>query len=196
MSGCIRVQSDLCDAQAPVAAGAAFGGFAQGLSGFAFGLIALSIWVWVLDPTESRRSSSSGRSPGSLRRRASSAAPGSRRSSCRLSPADAVSAGSAGSWAAWGGSPVPHPFCGHGSRLGPAHTARRLPDVQAVHALPDDDRLCVFGRRHDRPAVAACRYAAGMFVASRIGSRLYYRISDGPSAAPFSDSWRPPASSS
>jgi hypothetical protein len=33
-----------------VAAGAAFGGFAQGLSGFAFGLIALSIWVWVLDP--------------------------------------------------------------------------------------------------------------------------------------------------
>lgn len=34
-----------------VAAGAAFGGFAQGLSGFAFGLIALSIWVWVLDPT-------------------------------------------------------------------------------------------------------------------------------------------------
>ncbi len=34
-----------------IAAGAAFGGFAQGLSGFAFGLIALSIWVWVLDPT-------------------------------------------------------------------------------------------------------------------------------------------------
>lgn len=34
-----------------VAAGAAFGGFAQGLSGFAFGLIALSLWVWVLDPT-------------------------------------------------------------------------------------------------------------------------------------------------
>jgi uncharacterized protein len=34
-----------------VATGAAFGGFAQGLSGFAFGLIALSIWVWVLDPT-------------------------------------------------------------------------------------------------------------------------------------------------
>ena len=33
-----------------VAAGAAFGGFAQGLSGFAFGLIAISIWVWVLDP--------------------------------------------------------------------------------------------------------------------------------------------------
>ena len=33
-----------------VAAGAALGGFAQGLSGFAFGLIALSIWVWVLDP--------------------------------------------------------------------------------------------------------------------------------------------------
>jgi uncharacterized membrane protein YfcA len=34
-----------------VALGAAFGGFAQGLSGFAFGLMALSIWVWVLDPT-------------------------------------------------------------------------------------------------------------------------------------------------
>jgi uncharacterized membrane protein YfcA len=33
-----------------VAVGAAFGGFAQGLSGFAFGLIALSIWVSVLDP--------------------------------------------------------------------------------------------------------------------------------------------------
>jgi hypothetical protein len=34
-----------------VAAGGAFGGFAQGLSSFAFRLIALSIWVWVLDPT-------------------------------------------------------------------------------------------------------------------------------------------------
>jgi uncharacterized protein len=34
-----------------VAAGAAFGGFAQGLCGSAFGLIALSIWVWVVDPT-------------------------------------------------------------------------------------------------------------------------------------------------
>jgi uncharacterized protein len=33
-----------------VALGAAVGGFAQGLSGFAFGLLALSIWVWVLDP--------------------------------------------------------------------------------------------------------------------------------------------------
>jgi uncharacterized membrane protein YfcA len=34
-----------------VALGAVFGGFAQGLSGFAFGLVALGIWVWVLDPT-------------------------------------------------------------------------------------------------------------------------------------------------
>jgi uncharacterized membrane protein YfcA len=34
-----------------VVLGAAAGGFAQGLSGFAFGLVALSIWVWVLEPT-------------------------------------------------------------------------------------------------------------------------------------------------
>jgi uncharacterized protein len=33
-----------------IAIGAAVGGFAQGLSGFAFGLVALSIWVWVLAP--------------------------------------------------------------------------------------------------------------------------------------------------
>src|SRR3954470_11271791 len=33
-----------------VALGAAAGGFVQGLSGFAFGLVALSIWAWVLDP--------------------------------------------------------------------------------------------------------------------------------------------------
>lgn len=30
--------------------GAIVAGFAQGISGFAFGLIALSIWAWVLDP--------------------------------------------------------------------------------------------------------------------------------------------------
>src|SRR5215208_2506330 len=33
-----------------VPAGAAFAGFAHGLSGFAIGLIALSFWIWVLDP--------------------------------------------------------------------------------------------------------------------------------------------------
>jgi hypothetical protein len=31
-------------------AGAALGGFVQGLSGFAFGLIALAVWAWVLEP--------------------------------------------------------------------------------------------------------------------------------------------------
>src|SRR5712671_3548281 len=34
-----------------VALGAAFGGFVQGLSGFAFGLVALGIWAWSVDPT-------------------------------------------------------------------------------------------------------------------------------------------------
>jgi uncharacterized protein len=34
-----------------VAAGAAIAGFVQGLSGFAFGLIAMAIWAWALDPT-------------------------------------------------------------------------------------------------------------------------------------------------
>ena len=33
-----------------VALGAAAGGFVQGLSGFAFGLVALAIWAWALDP--------------------------------------------------------------------------------------------------------------------------------------------------
>ncbi|MGF6876064.1 sulfite exporter TauE/SafE family protein [Paraburkholderia sp. MM5477-R1] len=33
-----------------VAVGAAAGGFVQGLSGFAFGLVAMSVWVWSLDP--------------------------------------------------------------------------------------------------------------------------------------------------
>lgn len=33
-----------------VALGAAVAGFVQGLSGFAFGLVAMSIWVWVIDP--------------------------------------------------------------------------------------------------------------------------------------------------
>jgi hypothetical protein len=34
-----------------VAVGSVAGGFVQGLSGFAFGLIALGIWAWVIDPT-------------------------------------------------------------------------------------------------------------------------------------------------
>lgn len=34
-----------------VALGAAAGGFVQGLSGFAFGLVALGIWAWSVDPT-------------------------------------------------------------------------------------------------------------------------------------------------
>lgn len=35
-----------------VALGAAIAGFTQGLSGFAFGMVSMSIWVWVLDPHE------------------------------------------------------------------------------------------------------------------------------------------------
>src|SRR5437588_9960473 len=35
---------------AAVALGAALGGFVQGLSGFAFGLVALGIWAWSVDP--------------------------------------------------------------------------------------------------------------------------------------------------
>lgn len=34
-----------------VAAGAAAAGFVQGLSGFAFGLVAMAIWAWGLEPT-------------------------------------------------------------------------------------------------------------------------------------------------
>lgn len=33
-----------------VALGAVLAGFVQGLSGFAFGLVAMSIWAWVIDP--------------------------------------------------------------------------------------------------------------------------------------------------
>ena len=33
-----------------VALGAAAGGFVQGLSGFAFGLVAMAVWAWLLDP--------------------------------------------------------------------------------------------------------------------------------------------------
>lgn len=33
-----------------VAIGAAAGGFIQGLSGFAFGLVALGVWAWTIDP--------------------------------------------------------------------------------------------------------------------------------------------------
>ena len=36
---------------AAVALGAILGGFIQGLSGFAFGLVALGIWAWSIDPT-------------------------------------------------------------------------------------------------------------------------------------------------
>ncbi|TCZ56750.1 sulfite exporter TauE/SafE family protein [Roseicella aquatilis] len=35
---------------AAVALGAALAGFVQGLSGFAFGLVAMAVWAWVLDP--------------------------------------------------------------------------------------------------------------------------------------------------
>ncbi len=34
----------------PLLAGAAIGGFVQGLSGFAYGLVALAIWAWVMEP--------------------------------------------------------------------------------------------------------------------------------------------------
>ena len=34
----------------PLILGAALGGFVQGLSGFAFGLVALAIWAWVMEP--------------------------------------------------------------------------------------------------------------------------------------------------
>lgn len=33
-----------------IVAGAVAAGFVQGLSGFAFGLVAMSFWVWTLDP--------------------------------------------------------------------------------------------------------------------------------------------------
>jgi uncharacterized protein len=33
-----------------VALGAAVGGFVQGLSGFAFGLAAMAIWAWCIEP--------------------------------------------------------------------------------------------------------------------------------------------------
>ena len=35
---------------AVVVLGAALAGFVQGLSGFAFGLVALAVWAWVLEP--------------------------------------------------------------------------------------------------------------------------------------------------
>lgn len=34
----------------PVLAGALLAGFIQGLTGFAYGLVAMSVWVWVLEP--------------------------------------------------------------------------------------------------------------------------------------------------
>lgn len=39
-----------------VAAGAIVAGFVQGMSGFAFGLVAMSFWAWVLEPRRSARS--------------------------------------------------------------------------------------------------------------------------------------------
>ena len=33
-----------------VALGAAAGGFVQGLTGFAFGMVAMAVWAWFLDP--------------------------------------------------------------------------------------------------------------------------------------------------
>jgi len=33
-----------------IAIGAMVAGFVQGLSGFAFGLVAMSFWVWTIDP--------------------------------------------------------------------------------------------------------------------------------------------------
>ena len=30
--------------------GAVIAGFVQGLSGFAFGMVAMSFWVWIIDP--------------------------------------------------------------------------------------------------------------------------------------------------
>ena len=43
-------EAALDDAYALVALGAVLGGFVQGLSGFAFGLTATSIWAWALSP--------------------------------------------------------------------------------------------------------------------------------------------------
>ena len=34
----------------PLLAGAVIGGFVQGLSGFAYGLVALAVWAWVMEP--------------------------------------------------------------------------------------------------------------------------------------------------
>ena len=35
-----------------IALGAAAAGFVQGLSGFAFGMVAMSFWAWVLEPRD------------------------------------------------------------------------------------------------------------------------------------------------
>ena len=43
-----------------VAAGAIAGGFVQGLSGFGFGLVAMSFWAWVLDPVSAASMSVTG----------------------------------------------------------------------------------------------------------------------------------------
>ena len=38
-----------------VVVGAIVAGFVQGLSGFAFALVAMSIWAWTLDPKLAKR---------------------------------------------------------------------------------------------------------------------------------------------
>src|SRR3954468_24886423 len=45
-----RPTSDKLDLILTVALGAALAGFIQGLSGFGFGLTAMAIWAWTLDP--------------------------------------------------------------------------------------------------------------------------------------------------
>ncbi len=42
--------TDPLDAALIVAAGAAAAGFAQGVTGFAFSVVALSFWAWALPP--------------------------------------------------------------------------------------------------------------------------------------------------
>jgi hypothetical protein len=238
-----ELQSDLCDAQAPSPLGQPPAALrrvspvspsdsSRSASGYG-----CSIQTW------SRRSSSSGRSPASLRRRASCAAPGSRRSSCRLPPAarsgwrccamsirwhsrsasaccsccgalrccshaicrksrgeaglrTAVSAGSAASWAASAGSPVPHPFCGRSYAAGTGtHSAPSSRFKLCMHCLTmfayassgavTTDLLSLLA-----VTLPACSSPHGSEAASITGSAI------GPSAAPFSDSWRSPASSS
>jgi hypothetical protein len=167
-----------------VAAGAAFGGFAQGLSGFAFGLIALSIWVWVLDPTLLAPLIVFGSLAGQF------ATAGILRHAwkpslflpCVVGGALGVPFGVALlRWVdplafkigvgvllvLWCPTmllvrdlPCAHSL-GPGAGLGPPHAARRLPNIQSVHAVPDHGRLCVLASGHAPTVAAACRDAAG-----------------------------------